>query len=120
MRSRRLAGMPRTGARVAIAVLLFITPSAGRAWIYSEHRAIAGAAIGKLPAAERERLQRLWTHARAAMATLYGYLGDRTIPLIVAPIGETSSGPELGVVAVKTVGLSFPAVEWTPFRTFAT
>jgi len=57
---------------------------------------------------------------REVQGTLYGYLGDRTIPLIVAPIGEGSSGPELGVVAVKTLALSFPVVEWTPFRTFAT
>ncbi|HYS08936.1 MAG TPA: hypothetical protein VEP66_09330 [Myxococcales bacterium] len=57
---------------------------------------------------------------REVQATLYGYLGEKSIPLIVAPVGETSSGPQYGVVAVKSLALSFPAVEWTPFRSFAT
>jgi hypothetical protein len=57
---------------------------------------------------------------REVQATLYGYLGEKTIPLIVAPVGETPSGPQYGIVAVKSLALSFPTLEWTPFRTFAT
>jgi len=57
---------------------------------------------------------------REVQGTLYGYLGDRTIPLLISPIGEGPSGAELGVIAVKSLALSFPVIEWTPFRTFAT
>src|SRR5262249_18061466 len=56
---------------------------------------------------------------REVQGTLYGYLGERTIPLVVTPIAGGST-PQLGVVALRTLALSFPAVEWTPFRTFAT
>jgi hypothetical protein len=38
---------------------------------------------------------------REVQGTLYGYLGERTIPLLITPIGEVPSGPELGVVALK-------------------
>jgi hypothetical protein len=57
---------------------------------------------------------------REVQATLYGYLGNKTIPLVIAPIGQGPSGPQYGVVALKSVALSFPTLEWTPFRTFAT
>ncbi len=57
---------------------------------------------------------------REVQATLYGYLGEKTIPLVVTPIGQGPSGEQLGVVAVKSLVLDFPVLEWTPFRTFAT
>jgi hypothetical protein len=57
---------------------------------------------------------------REVQATLFGYLGEKTIPLVIAPIGQGPSGPQYGVVALKSLALSFPGVEWTPFRTFAT
>ena len=57
---------------------------------------------------------------REVQGTLYGYLGERTIPLMVAPIGQGPSGTTYGVIALRTLALSFPVVEWTPFRTFAT
>ncbi len=57
---------------------------------------------------------------REVQATLYGYLGDSSIPLIVTPVAETPSGPQYGVLALKSLALEFPVLEWTPFRTFAT
>jgi len=57
---------------------------------------------------------------REVQGTLYGYLGERTIPLVVTPIAGDPASPQLGVVALKTLALAFPALEWTPFRTFAT
>ena len=57
---------------------------------------------------------------REVQGTLYGYLGDSTIPLMVTPVSETPSGPQYGVLALKSVALAFPVLEWTPFRTFAT
>jgi len=51
----------------AVATVVLLAPAAGRAWIFSEHRDIAGAAVAKLPAAERERLDRLWVGARSAV-----------------------------------------------------
>ncbi|HWE22342.1 MAG TPA: hypothetical protein VG496_00250, partial [Myxococcales bacterium] len=56
---------------------------------------------------------------REMQATLYGYLGDRNIPLVVVPI-DNPGGSQYGVVALKSLALGFPIVEWTPFRTFAT
>jgi hypothetical protein len=57
---------------------------------------------------------------REVQGTLYGYLGDSTIPLFITPVAETPSGPQYGVLALKSVALAFPVIEWTPFRTFAT
>ena len=31
----------------------------------------------------------------------------------IAPIAEGASGPQYGIVALKTVAFSFPVVEWT-------
>jgi len=55
---------------------------------------------------------------REVQGTLYGYLGDRTLPLVIVPLD--SSGAQYGVMALRSVALSFPVLEWTPFRTFAT
>ena len=55
---------------------------------------------------------------REVEANLFGYMGMDE-PLIIVP-ATTTSGPGYGVVAVKTVRLDFPVLEYTPFRTFAT
>ena len=59
---------------------------------------------------------------REVQGTLYGYLlGDRTVPLLIVPIDNPNpGGSPYGVLALKSLSLGFPVVEWTPFRTFAT
>jgi hypothetical protein len=58
---------------------------------------------------------------REIQATLYGVLGQSSIPLYVAPIGADADGSiRYGVVSQKSIGLDFPVFEWTPFREFAT
>src|SRR6267142_742946 len=47
-----------------VATVLLLLPAAGRSWIYSEHRVIAGAGVDKLSAGDREKIERLWTEAR--------------------------------------------------------
>src|SRR6185295_6726725 len=51
----------------ALLTLALLAPAAGRAWIYSEHRDIAAAAVAKLPAGEREKLEGIWTKVRSAI-----------------------------------------------------
>lgn len=59
---------------------------------------------------------------REVQGTLYGYiLGGRSVPLVIVPIDNPNpGGPQYGVLALKSLSLGFPVVEWTPFRTFAT
>src|SRR5262249_4700165 len=66
--------MPRARIRAstrrhlyAVATLVLLAPAGSRAWIFSEHRDIAGAGLAKLPPAERGRLDRLWAGARTAI-----------------------------------------------------
>src|SRR5262249_47828419 len=58
---------------------------------------------------------------REVQATLFGYLGDSSVPLYVAPLGTLPHGStDYGIVREKSVALSFPVLEWTPSRAFAT
>lgn len=58
---------------------------------------------------------------REFQATLYGVLGNSSLPLKIAPIGTEADGStRYGVVSQKSVGFEFPIIEWTPFREFAT
>src|SRR2546422_1978781 len=71
--------IPRIEARIrgrifCLATLAFLLPAAGRSWIYSEHREIAGAGVGKLAPDARESLEAVWTTARGAIP---GRLCDR-------------------------------------------
>jgi hypothetical protein len=54
--------MPACARIAALAAVLL--PAAAGAWIYPEHRDIAVAAVARLPAADREALERLWAEAR--------------------------------------------------------
>ncbi len=51
-------------------------------------------------------------------AVLYGYLSD---VVVLAPVGPPPD-PEstYGATQLRSIALSFPILEWTPFRTFAT
>ncbi len=51
-------------------------------------------------------------------AVLYGYLSD---VVILVPTGPPPTpDADLGAAKLKSIALSFPVLEWTPFRTFAT
>ena len=60
------AGVRRRGERLRqpFCVLSVLSASPARAWIYPEHRAIAGKAVADLSPAEREALEALWAEAR--------------------------------------------------------
>ena len=49
---------------------------------------------------------------------LYGYLSDVVVLVPVGPPPDPES--TLGAVKLRSIALSFPILEWTPFRTFAT
>jgi hypothetical protein len=55
---------------------------------------------------------------REVSAVLYGYLSDVLVLVPVAP--PPTPDAALGVAKLKSIALSFPVLEWTPFRTFAT
>jgi hypothetical protein len=55
---------------------------------------------------------------REVDAVLYGYLSDVVILVPVGPPPEPESAT--GAAKLKSISLSFPVLEWTPFRTFAT
>jgi hypothetical protein len=55
---------------------------------------------------------------REVDAVLYGYLSDVVIVVPVGPPPNPNSS--LGAAKLKSIALSFPIFEWTPFRTFAT
>jgi hypothetical protein len=58
---------------------------------------------------------------REVQATLFGYLGDSSVPLYIAEIGTAADGSrQFGVVAEKSISIEFPVIEWTPFRETAT
>ena len=54
----------RAGITAALAVGLLATALPARAWIYPEHRSIAGTAVSELAPADREALDALWAEAR--------------------------------------------------------
>ena len=58
------AGFPKRPACAALLLLSFLAASPARAWIYPEHREIAGKAVAELSPAEREALDALWAEAR--------------------------------------------------------
>lgn len=86
--------------------------------------AVAAASGGLIPY-ERTFITRAgsfqFVAGREVQVTMFGYLGEATIPLYVAPVSSDAEGsPQYAVIAQKTMALSFPVVEWTPFREFAT
>jgi len=50
---------------VFVATILMLMPAPARAWIWPEHRDIAAAAVGDLPAVQRKTLDTMWDEARA-------------------------------------------------------
>ena len=58
------AGVPRRIVPAALLLLSILSASPARAWIYPEHRAIAGKAVADMGPAEREALDALWAEAR--------------------------------------------------------
>jgi hypothetical protein len=58
------SGFPRRIAPAALLLLSLLSASPARAWIYPEHRAIAGKAVADMSPAERETLDALWAEAR--------------------------------------------------------
>jgi hypothetical protein len=57
---------------------------------------------------------------REVQATLYGFMGSKGTPLLVVPVTLQDGSTGLGVLSYQSVNLTFPVVEWTPFRSFAT
>jgi len=55
---------------------------------------------------------------REVDAVLYGYLSDVVVLVPVGPPPAPESN--LGAAQLRSIALSFPILEWTPFRTFAT
>jgi len=55
---------------------------------------------------------------REVDAVLYGYLSDVVVLTPVGPPPDPESA--FGAAQLKSISLSFPILEWTPFRTFAT
>ncbi len=55
---------------------------------------------------------------REVDAVLYGYLSDVVVLVPVGPPPDPQS--DFGAARLKSIALSFPILEWTPFRTFAT
>ena len=55
---------------------------------------------------------------REVDAVLYGYLSDVVVLVPVGPPPDPES--DFGAAQLKSISLSFPILEWTPFRTFAT
>jgi hypothetical protein len=51
-------------------------------------------------------------------AVLYGYLSDVVVLAPVGPPPDPQSA--FGAAQLRSISLSFPILEWTPFRTFAT
>jgi hypothetical protein len=49
---------------------------------------------------------------------LYGFLSDVIILTPIGPPPDPTS--DFGAAKLKSIALSFPVLEWTPFRTFAT
>lgn len=56
------------GTRTLAVAVATVLPALASAWIYPEHRDIATEAIGRLPAADRAALEKLWADARAGYA----------------------------------------------------
>lgn len=54
----------RAGSTVVLAVAFVAIATPARAWIYPEHRSIAGTAVSELAPADREALDALWAEAR--------------------------------------------------------
>ena len=55
---------------------------------------------------------------RQVDSVLYGYLSDVIVLVPVGPPSDPNS--TLGAAQLRSIALSFPILEWTPFRTFAT
>ena len=55
---------------------------------------------------------------REVDAVLYGYLSDVVVLTPVGPPPDPES--DFGAAQLRSISLSFPILEWTPFRTFAT
>jgi hypothetical protein len=55
---------------------------------------------------------------REVDSVLYGYLSNVVILVPVGPPPAPDSA--FGAASLKSIALSFPVLEWTPFRTFAT
>src|SRR5258706_14646039 len=60
MRARRLA----PGLGLGVLFVLSLSTRDAHAWVYSEHRQIAGEAIARLDPERRARLDALWAEAR--------------------------------------------------------
>ena len=174
---------PASVAALAAAALLAL-PSAGRAWIYPEHRDIAVAGVEKPEPAEQAAIQALWAEARQGylaklcekisegdvhmprfreepgpfvgvfgpiaggaawggllgyeqsfmtgagsfqivlgrevQATLFGFMGQNNVPLIALPVTVADGSSQPGAPGLKSVALTFPVPERTPFGSFAT
>jgi hypothetical protein len=55
---------------------------------------------------------------RQVDTVFYGYLSDVIVLVPIGPQADPTSS--LGAAQLRSIALSFPILEWTPFRTFAT
>ena len=60
----RGARHPAAVSSFLVAALLLLAATPAQAWIYPEHRAIAGKAVADMSPAELEALEALWAEAR--------------------------------------------------------